>query len=246
VIENEQYRVGIDLVEVSQVADSMARFGPRYLNRLFTPHELSCARRGDTLDPQRLAARFAAKEATLKVLRPTGAQPSWQSIELRRLPSGACELALHDSAAALAESEGITSMAVSVTHEDTMAASVVVAFRLTGAADDLVSGVTGAGGKSIQSREKEEANMDRSQMEATVRTIVLNQGRLSIEPGELGDTDDLFVVGMTSHASVNVMLQLESEFDIEFPESMLRKQTFESIRAIADALCTLTGSGVAC
>ena len=88
--------------------------------------------------------------------------------------------------------------------------------------------------------------MDRSQMEATVRTIVLNQGRLSIEPGELGDTDDLFVAGMTSHASVNVMLQLESEFDIEFPESMLRKQTFESIRAIADALCTLTGSGVAC
>lgn len=121
------YRVGIDLVEVTQVADAVARFGGRYLNRVFTPHELACARRGDAYDARSLAARFAAKEATIKVLRPTGAQPAWQSMELRRLPSGSCEMALTGSAATMAEVEGITSLAVSVTHEATMAASVVVA-----------------------------------------------------------------------------------------------------------------------
>jgi holo-[acyl-carrier protein] synthase len=126
-IETEGYRVGIDLTDVSQVAHAVARFGGRYLNRLYTPHELACARRGTTFDPQSLAARFAAKEATIKVLRPTGAQPLWTSIELRRLPTGACEIALSGTAAAMARSEGITSLAVSVTHEATMAASVVIA-----------------------------------------------------------------------------------------------------------------------
>jgi hypothetical protein len=78
VIENEQYRVGIDLVEVSQVADSMARFGPRYLNRLFTPHELSCARRGDTLDPQRLEHSPAGNRLSSAGCRP--ARASWRSM----------------------------------------------------------------------------------------------------------------------------------------------------------------------
>ena len=45
---------------------------------------------------------------------------------------------------------------------------------------------------------------------------------------------------MTSHSSVNVMLSLEESFDFEFPERMLRKQTFESVGAIADALTSLT------
>ena len=47
---------------------------------------------------------------------------------------------------------------------------------------------------------------------------------------------------MTSHASVNVMLALEDEFDVEFPEAMLRKSTFESVAAIRVALGELTGS----
>jgi acyl carrier protein len=47
---------------------------------------------------------------------------------------------------------------------------------------------------------------------------------------------------MTSHASVNVMLALEDEFDIEFPESMLRKSTFESVYAIREALSELVGA----
>lgn len=48
--------------------------------------------------------------------------------------------------------------------------------------------------------------------------------------------DDLFAAGMSSRATVGVMLGLESEFDIEFPDAMLRRDVFESIRAIGDAL----------
>ena len=47
---------------------------------------------------------------------------------------------------------------------------------------------------------------------------------------------DLFAAGMTSHASVNVMLALEDELDIEFPERLLKKSTFASIASIVDAL----------
>jgi holo-[acyl-carrier protein] synthase len=236
-IDTAPYRVGIDLVEVSQVADAMARFGGRYLNRIFTPHELACAQRGATFDPHTLAARFAAKEATIKVLRPIGAHPAWQSIELRRLPSGSCEIALTNTAAVMAEAEGITSIAVSVTHEATMAASVVVAkYQQSFAAIDVPK----------QRQTKDVIKLERNDLESTIREILRDVGRLSIDPAEMAESDDLFDAGMTSHASVNVMLALEECFDLEFPESMLRKQTFESVRAIADALASLIESGVAC
>ena len=52
----------------------------------------------------------------------------------------------------------------------------------------------------------------------------------------LDDHTDLFQAGMTSHASVNVMLGLESEFDVEFPDSMLKRSVFQSVSAIAAAL----------
>jgi holo-[acyl-carrier protein] synthase len=234
-IDSEQHRVGIDLVEVAQVADAMARFGERYLNRVFTTHELACAQRGATYDPQSLAARFAAKEATIKVLRPAGAQPPWQSIELRRLPSGSCEIALTGTAAAMADAAGITSLAVSVTHEATMAASVVVANCQPKSA---------AVEPSDQRQEEDVAKMERNDLEAIIREILRDVGRLTIDPADMDDGDDLFEAGMTSHASVNVMLALEETFDIEFPEAMLRKQTFESVRAMADALDTLVDTRV--
>jgi acyl carrier protein len=87
--------------------------------------------------------------------------------------------------------------------------------------------------------------MEHFELEATVREIVCTMGRLTVDSAELGDGDDLFDAGMSSHASVNVMLAIEEAFDIEFPEAMLRKQTFESIRAIADALGCLIESGIA-
>jgi acyl carrier protein len=69
-------------------------------------------------------------------------------------------------------------------------------------------------------------------MDDTIREVLAEYGRLAVDVGSIDDTTDLFGAGMTSHASVNVMLALEDAFDIEFAEEMLKKSTFESIAAI--------------
>ena len=69
-----------------------------------------------------------------------------------------------------------------------------------------------------------------------VRKIVAVHTRLAVDVATLADSDDLYSAGLTSHASVNLMLALEDEFDIEFPERLLRRQTFESIAAISAAI----------
>ncbi len=120
-------RVGTDLVAVAEVAESVARFGDRYLGRIYTEHEVSCCEGPPAVVAAGLAARFAAKEATIKVLRPSGHQPEWRSIEIRRHPAGWCRLNLTDEAARMADEQGIRNMAVSLTHEAGMAAAVVVA-----------------------------------------------------------------------------------------------------------------------
>ena len=79
-------------------------------------------------------------------------------------------------------------------------------------------------------------------MDETIRTILADHGHLPVDMATLRDEDDLYQFGMTSHASVNVMLALEDEFDVEFPEAMLRKSTFESVAAIRIALGELIGS----
>jgi holo-[acyl-carrier protein] synthase len=126
-MKKENIRVGVDLAVIDDVADSVERFGARYLRRLFTEHELACCQGEPETVAAGLAARFAAKEATLKVLRPVGAQPEWTSIEVRRDPGGWCRLHLTRSAAELAERQGITDLAVSLSHEGGIAAAVVLA-----------------------------------------------------------------------------------------------------------------------
>jgi holo-[acyl-carrier protein] synthase len=116
------------------VAESLERFGARYLERVFTPHEIECCSRADARTRSRapgysvesLAARFAAKEATLKVLRPVGWRPDWRSIEVRRTSGGWCEIHLSGRAATLAADAGIDELEVSLTHESMVAVAVVV------------------------------------------------------------------------------------------------------------------------
>jgi holo-[acyl-carrier protein] synthase len=126
-------RVGVDLVSVDEVAESVATFGDRYVTRIYTVHEIaSCRRRSatdggpDTLAFESLAARFAAKEAVMKVLRPVGVQLDWRTIELHRTTGGWCEIRLSGPAADLAAAAGIEELAVSVTHEASIAGAVVV------------------------------------------------------------------------------------------------------------------------
>jgi acyl carrier protein len=75
--------------------------------------------------------------------------------------------------------------------------------------------------------------------ETTIREILQANGRLPVSALTLGDDDDLYQNGLTSHASVNVMLALEDTFEIEFPDVMLRRDTFKSVAAIQAALATL-------
>jgi len=69
-----------------------------------------------------------------------------------------------------------------------------------------------------------------------IRAILREHGRLSGDASALSDDSDLYQAGMTSHASVNVMLALEGKFDVEFPDRMLKRSVFESIAAIRSAI----------
>ena len=82
-------------------------------------------------------------------------------------------------------------------------------------------------------------------MNDRIRRVIAESARLPIDVDELTDTADLYAAGMTSHASVNLMLALENEFDVEFPDHMLRRSVFESIAAIHAAVEELTSEAAA-
>ena len=75
-----------------------------------------------------------------------------------------------------------------------------------------------------------------------IRDVLRQHARLPVEVDTLGDDDDLFAAGMTSHASVNLMLALEDAFDVEFPDRMLTCGVFDSVTAIAAAIGELTAT----
>jgi len=117
---------GVDLIEVERIARSIERFGERFLRRVYTDHEIAyCSRK--RINAESFAARFAAKEATLKVLRPVDAIPAWRSIEVCRQPGGWTELVLSGAAAVLAEEQGILQLSVSLSHGAGVGMATVVA-----------------------------------------------------------------------------------------------------------------------
>jgi acyl carrier protein len=69
-----------------------------------------------------------------------------------------------------------------------------------------------------------------------IRRILEDHAHLSVDAATIGDDVNLYDAGMSSHASVNVMIALEDAFGIEFPDSMLRRSTFASVDAIRTAV----------
>ena len=125
-MSSSSLRVGVDLVRVADVTASIARFGARYTEGLFTAGERAYCDADVPQAAERYAARFAAKEATVKVFRVMAHDAiDPRSIEVRQLPEGACEIVLHDGAIALARRSGITELSMS--HEQDYATATVVA-----------------------------------------------------------------------------------------------------------------------
>jgi acyl carrier protein len=78
--------------------------------------------------------------------------------------------------------------------------------------------------------------------EALIRNVLRDHGRLKQDAQQLDAAADLYQSGMTSHASVNVMLALEGAFDVEFPDHMLKRNVFSSIASIQRALGELSAA----
>jgi holo-[acyl-carrier protein] synthase len=120
--------VGIDLVAVATVAESLR--GPHrehYLERIYTEREVEdCRGPSGRVEPEHLAARFAAKEAAIKALPGAGEEVRLTQIEVVRGESGNVSLELSGQAAALFAESGGTEIALSLSHEDGFAAASVV------------------------------------------------------------------------------------------------------------------------
>ena len=122
-----QLRVGTDLVHVPEVTASIDRFGHRYLARVYTDAELAtCRTASEGWASERLAARFAAREAVIKVLRPQEGT-SYRDIEVGHDRSGAPEVHLTGAALRRAAELGLTDGSVSLSHDGSYAMAVYAA-----------------------------------------------------------------------------------------------------------------------
>ena len=118
-------RLGYDLVQISRIEESINHFGDSFKQRFFTTGELNYAHLGEGLCAQRLAARFAAKEAVIKALKLSEAGVGWREIEVCKLHDGDCEIALHGRVAQLARAMGVAHVQVSMSHDGDYAGAMV-------------------------------------------------------------------------------------------------------------------------
>ncbi len=118
--------VGTDLMEIERIRQSIARFGDRFLSRVYTPREIAyCQRKKNSAES--FTARFAAKEAGAKALG-TGISRgvSWLELEVLRAPSGQPRLELSGRAADRATELGVNTISLSLTHSRDTALAVVI------------------------------------------------------------------------------------------------------------------------
>ena len=116
---------GIDLIEIERIAQSIERYGDRFLQRVYSPGEIAyCLRKRKSAES--FAARFAAKEAAAKALG-TGISRgvNWQELRVERRPGERPTLALLGRAQALATELGVKSISLSLTHTGTLAMASV-------------------------------------------------------------------------------------------------------------------------
>ena len=117
--------IGVDLLERKRLLRTAQRFGDRFLQRVFTPTEVAQA--GGSIE--RLAGRFAAKEACSKALGTGMTTVAWREIEILRLTGGKPSIRLHGRAQERASALGLTAFDVSISDTQDHVIAVVVALR---------------------------------------------------------------------------------------------------------------------
>jgi holo-[acyl-carrier protein] synthase len=118
--------LGVDIAEIDRIETAIARHGQAFLDRVFTPDEIAyCEKHKKKFE--RYAARFAAKEATMKALG-TGWRNGvrWVDLEVVREPSGKPTMRLHGRARELAEQLGVKHISLSQTHSGNTALAQVI------------------------------------------------------------------------------------------------------------------------
>jgi holo-[acyl-carrier-protein] synthase len=120
--------LGIDIIAIARIRETMAHFGERFSNRVLTAGERAYVRDR----PETFAGRWAAKEAVSKVLGLGVRGIGWRDIEIERLPTGQPSVRLHDRAAARAEQLGMGRIAVSISHEAEYAVAIAFGIRTAG------------------------------------------------------------------------------------------------------------------
>ena len=118
---------GIDLVEVRRIRNAVERRGEKFLARVFTSAERDESTSGAGLLMQRLAGRFAAKEAFMKALGTGLARGvTWQDVSVVSGDGGAPRICLEGVAAQIAKSRGVAAVHISISHSTTTAAAIVI------------------------------------------------------------------------------------------------------------------------
>ncbi|HZT95295.1 MAG TPA: holo-ACP synthase [Chloroflexota bacterium] len=120
-----QAATGVDLIEIDRIAHTVERFGQRFLDRVYTEREQRYCRHRT----ERLAGRFAAKEAVSKALGIGIRRLRWRDIEILPNAEGKPEVILHGSAEQAATQRHITGLSVSITHSRDLAAAVVMGWE---------------------------------------------------------------------------------------------------------------------
>ncbi|HTB21044.1 MAG TPA: holo-[acyl-carrier-protein] synthase [Bryobacteraceae bacterium] len=117
---------GVDLAEVDRIRNAIERHGRRFIDRIYTPAEITYVERKANRY-ERYAARFAAKEAGMKAIG-TGWRRGvrWRDFEVKNLPSGRPTLQFHGVAAQFAESLGVRNVSLSITHTAVQAMAIVI------------------------------------------------------------------------------------------------------------------------
>jgi holo-[acyl-carrier protein] synthase len=176
----ETTELGIDIIRVERIKDSLARFGDRFTRRVLTPAESAYVRGR----PETMAGRWSGKEAVSKVLGLGVRGIGWHDIEIERLPTGQPAVKLHGRAQRRAEQLGMGRVAISISHESEFA--VAIAY-----------GVRTAGGRFVYPPDIEERLSEREavlmkrfeRLRALARDVAVTESQLAVTPGEGSDAE---------------------------------------------------------